>query len=140
MKALTICQPYAELIARGEKLIENRTWRTMHRGPIVIHAGKGRHYLDTYPDLRASECDFGKLIAVAVLTNCVPRRKLPADLRDNEHAEGPFCWLLSPGVWRLPDPIPCPGALSLWTVPDDLKAQILEQYEVANPQPGRVVG
>ena len=29
MKALTVCQPYAELIARGEKPIENRTWPTL---------------------------------------------------------------------------------------------------------------
>jgi hypothetical protein len=44
-KALTICQPYAELIARGEKVIENRTWPTSYRGPLLIHAGKSREWL-----------------------------------------------------------------------------------------------
>lgn len=46
MKALTICQPYAELIARGDKPIENRTWPTHYRGPLLIHAGKSRAWLD----------------------------------------------------------------------------------------------
>lgn len=35
MKALTIHQPYAELIRRGEKVIENRTWPTSYRGPLA---------------------------------------------------------------------------------------------------------
>lgn len=39
MKALTIKQPFASLIAHGIKDIENRTWRTNHRGRIYIHAG-----------------------------------------------------------------------------------------------------
>jgi len=38
MKTLTIKQPWASLIAHGIKDIENRTWRTKHRGRIYIHA------------------------------------------------------------------------------------------------------
>lgn len=42
MKALSIKQPWASLIAHGIKDIENRTWRTHFRGKIFIHAsGKG---------------------------------------------------------------------------------------------------
>lgn len=37
-RALTVRQPWASLIAAGRKVIEVRTWRTDHRGPIVIHA------------------------------------------------------------------------------------------------------
>lgn len=40
MKALTIKNPWALLIAAGIKDIENRTWRTKHRGGIYIHAGQ----------------------------------------------------------------------------------------------------
>lgn len=39
MKALTVFQPYAWLIVKGIKPIENRTWSTRHRGPLLIHAG-----------------------------------------------------------------------------------------------------
>jgi hypothetical protein len=38
VKALTIRQPWAELILRGRKPFELRTWRTKYRGPLVIHA------------------------------------------------------------------------------------------------------
>lgn len=38
MKALSIKQPWASLIAHGIKDIENRTWSTRYRGRIYIHA------------------------------------------------------------------------------------------------------
>jgi hypothetical protein len=38
--ALSIQQPWAGLIACGMKDIENRSWRTDFRGPVLIHAGK----------------------------------------------------------------------------------------------------
>lgn len=40
MKALSIMQPWAWLIVNGHKDIENRTWWTRFRGPVLIHAGK----------------------------------------------------------------------------------------------------
>ena len=40
MKAITIMQPWASLIASGDKLYETRSWPTKYRGPIAIHAGK----------------------------------------------------------------------------------------------------
>lgn len=42
MKALTIRQPWASLIAAGVKTIETRSQRTHHRGPLAIHAGLHR--------------------------------------------------------------------------------------------------
>lgn len=39
MKAITIIQPYATLIAVGEKGLETRGWPTKHRGELAIHAG-----------------------------------------------------------------------------------------------------
>jgi hypothetical protein len=41
MKALSIRQPWAWLIVQGHKDIENRTWSTGTRGPVLIHASKG---------------------------------------------------------------------------------------------------
>lgn len=38
MKALSIKQPWASLIAHGIKDIENRTWLTKFRGKVLIHA------------------------------------------------------------------------------------------------------
>ncbi len=38
MKALSLRQPWAELILQGRKTIETRTWRTAHRGVFGLHA------------------------------------------------------------------------------------------------------
>lgn len=40
MKAITIWQPWASLIAIGAKQYETRSWATSYRGPIAIHAAK----------------------------------------------------------------------------------------------------
>ena len=41
MKALSIRQPWASLILKAGKDIENRCWPTKFRGRILIHAAKG---------------------------------------------------------------------------------------------------
>jgi ASCH domain. len=41
VRAITLTQPYATLIAIGAKHIETRSWATSYRGPLAIHAGKG---------------------------------------------------------------------------------------------------
>ena len=42
MKALSIRQPWAWLIVNGYKDIENRSWNTKFRGPVLIHASSRR--------------------------------------------------------------------------------------------------
>lgn len=41
MKALTLTQPWATLIALEAKRIETRSWSTAYRGPLAIHAAAG---------------------------------------------------------------------------------------------------
>ena len=38
MKCLSICQPFADLVASGRKTIELRSWNTGFRGEFLIHA------------------------------------------------------------------------------------------------------
>lgn len=40
MKALTLYQPWALLVALKAKAIETRSWKTLYRGPLAIHAAK----------------------------------------------------------------------------------------------------
>ena len=40
MKALSLKQPFAELIVSGRKKIELRKWNTKFRGQFLIHASK----------------------------------------------------------------------------------------------------
>ena len=41
MKALTLTQPWATLVAIGAKRIETRSWSTTYRGQLAIHAAAG---------------------------------------------------------------------------------------------------
>ena len=50
MKAITLTQPWAQLVALGAKRIETRSWSTKYRGPLAIHAAKG------FPDWAIETC------------------------------------------------------------------------------------
>lgn len=87
MRALTIRQPWAQLIALGVKTIETRSWATKYRGPVLIHAGKvepaaetrlgpwitwAGEILNTDTDDGPVEMALGAVAAVADLVDCVP--------------------------------------------------------------------
>ena len=40
MKCLSLKQPFADLLAFGEKTIELRKWNTKFRGKFLVHASK----------------------------------------------------------------------------------------------------
>lgn len=42
LRAITLHQPWATLVALGVKSIETRSWSTRYRGPLAIHAGATR--------------------------------------------------------------------------------------------------
>jgi hypothetical protein len=46
VKALSLRQPWAWLVSTGVKTIENRKWRTQHRGPFLIHAALAMSWED----------------------------------------------------------------------------------------------
>ena len=122
MKALTICQPYAEMILLGEKRVENRTWSTRFRGRFAIHAGKSREWMD--PDDERPYV-FGAVVAFATLLAVEHVDDIEAGgldlrfpwLREHSHCHGPFCWVLG-DVQRITQPVPMKGAQGLWTIPD----------------------
>ena len=107
VKAITLWQPWASLVAVGVKKLETRSWYTKHRGSIAIHAAAKSPKLDTLMDESATlklinivyewcRCTpdalpHGAVIAVANLTECYKvNRHLPGfgseldiDLRDH---------------------------------------------------------
>lgn len=132
MKALTICQPYAELIASGEKVVENRTWPTRYRGPLLIHAGMSREWLDEdVVDWADGDLAFGAVVALAWLADCVRREDLPARLQMHRYANGPWCFVLDK-VTRVSPPIPCRGLQRLWTPAEDTSAAVLRRLEATS--------
>lgn len=132
-KSLTVCQPYSALIALGDKRVENRIWSTPYRGPLVIHAGASKGWLNTYAGELPEPLHYSALLCVVDLIDCLHfspamRRRPPAGygwLAEHVHAEGPYCFILD-NLRVLPTPIPCAGKQGLWTLPADV-AQKLER-------------
>lgn len=130
MKCLTICQPYAELICladsdRRAKRVENRTWPTSYRGPLLIHAGKSREWLvgGDY-GLAEDQLRFGAIVGVAELVDCFCfdvessyRSALGRHswLARHAHVEGPYCFVLAK-VYRFREPIEYRGAQGLFEI------------------------
>jgi hypothetical protein len=99
MLALSVWQPHASMIAAGKKNVEYRTWRTKHRGDLLITAAARVPRLRQHRDLPR-----GCALAVVKLTDCIEVE--------------PGLW-----AWMLADPRPVPslpvhGQQRLWTVSD----------------------
>lgn len=62
MKALSIKQPWASLIAQGIKDIENRTWKTSYRGRIYIHASGKFAWTSSEGILNEQQVEAAKII------------------------------------------------------------------------------
>ncbi len=118
MKCLTVRQPWATLIALGIKTVENRTWFTKHRGPLLIHAGKGidKDGMKLVQDLGLdlpTPLPRGVLVCRVNVVDCVPIESLNPD-PDGGASDGPQCWLL-----ESPEPVPpiaIDGKLGLFDV------------------------
>ena len=82
MKALSIRQPWADAIIWHGKDVENRSWRTDFRGPVLIHAAKAwgpqeRADLAFVEDMTATKLEdvdrplLGGIIGQAEIVDCV---------------------------------------------------------------------
>lgn len=134
MLALSIHQPWAHAILHLGKSVENRTWSTPYRGPLLIHAAKSRASYDCWTPKRWQEgflCELppweslakGAIVGRVELVDCVrvdPGRPgfLPG-VGPNVWVEGPVCWVLrNPVAFEVP--VPYRGMQQLFEVPDDL--------------------
>jgi len=150
MKALTICQPYAHLICLPDdhdraKRVENRRWPTSYRGPLLIHAGKNRTFLDLDVtgtrdegyDIPLADMTFGAIVGIAQLVDCVDLMH-PMDrdsafrrrpwLIGHEHVEGPYCFVLHE-CRKFETPIPYKGAQGFFEVPKEIVAEAIESID-----------
>jgi hypothetical protein len=93
-KALSLKQPYAWLIANGYLLVDDRSWGTQYRGPVLIHASKGL-YAEYYDYLRANtdiplpsrdKLESGGVVGIANLVLCCQPSDLPANISREQRA------------------------------------------------------
>ncbi len=125
MRAITLWQPWAQLVVLGLKKVETRHWPTKVRGLIAIHAALRR------PDMRFPATDtaplpLGAVVGLAELTDCVPIEELygggfdtPTERAYGGWAKGRYGWILAnPRLFAAP--VPARGRQGFWTwIPPD---------------------
>lgn len=128
-KALSIKNPYAYLIAKGIKDVENRTWKTNYRGKILIHTTQKpapifkaipkrlhEEYKALMWDMRCTDLlKYGAIIGEVEIIDCV--KEYESDWTLPNH----WYWILDNSVlydYWIPN---VKGRLSLWN------------YNVENP-------
>lgn len=103
MKAISIKQPWANLIASGRKNIETREWCTPYRGQILLVSSK-------LPKIEPA----GFAVAVADLVDCRAMTKADEDAAQCAIYPNAFAWVLQ--NIRAIEPFPVKGQLGLYEV------------------------
>ncbi len=137
MKALTLTQPWASLMAIGAKRIETRSWSTPYRGELVIHAAKGfpkwaREFSKEPPVSvlfdQNYEFPLSRGLCIVRLLGCFPTSEKglaqlafvagvkpnAQELQFGDFSEGRYAWLTEFVRPLLPTTDVVKGALGLW--------------------------
>lgn len=115
MRALSIKQPWAELIASGVKTIETRTWATKYRGPLLICSGLCVDATAHFASIDLSKLEYGMAVASADLVGCRPMAHEDESDAKCEWTDGRFAWVLQ-NVHRIEVPFAVRGQLGLFNV------------------------
>lgn len=151
-RVLTLWQPWAQCMVQPllpdekshgvkmppPKTIETRSWKTKHRGRLIIHAasyrGHGVGQIFEDPSVRSlltlwgfkpdgSDLPRGKIVGEVSVSNCVPTDDLidtidEIELKLGDYGTGRWGWLTQPDLARCYDePIAAKGSQGLWRVP-----------------------
>ena len=132
MKALTIWQPYASLIAEGFKHYETRGFKTYYRGPLLIHSGQRpmdwimRHSAEPALDIAIEffgmedllALPVGSAICVVDLVDCIEmtpdfiKKQSQTELTVGDWQPGRYAWKLENP--RKLDSVELLGRQGLW--------------------------
>jgi activating signal cointegrator 1 len=140
VRALSLLQPWASLMAFGEKRVETRGWETQYRGWLAIAASKAWKRDDiemamTDPDFvwawgqhnvtSLKQLPLGAIVCIGHLVDCVrteyfdtddarwcaQRESVFGNYRAGRHA------FIFDHMIAVPEPVPVKGSLQVYTLP-----------------------
>jgi hypothetical protein len=151
MKAISLREPWATLIAHGLKRWETRSWYTSYRGSLAIHATKRRPRWDEInPTIEQAlfdvgyrglaELPLGCVICIVNLVDCEPtdevvkrtffqeiaREPLGRELHFGDYTPGRFAWQMDTPI--LVRDIPARGSQGFWEWKPDGDVVALPSY------------
>ena len=134
-KVLSVRQPYANLICKGIKDVENRSRRTNYRGLLLIHASAKVHdvvpFLKQHPSRIVAgnivkilseahlvefqpELNLGAIVGCCELTDCVQNHPSIWAEKDMWH------WVCEKSVWFKKPILNVKGKLGIWDWEGDI--------------------
>jgi hypothetical protein len=113
IKALSLKQPWANMVASGEKTIETRKWPTSYRGPLLIVSSKS-------PNIPPA----GFALAIADLVDCRPMTYADEGAAKCPFYPGAYAWMLH-DIRRI-EPFQVQGRLGIYNapVPDEVVVKL----------------
>jgi hypothetical protein len=140
MKALTLWQPWAQIVVAGLKMVENRPWPLWHSmtgRQVAIHAGRKwddecvRKVNDFWPKhdglkdaIDRARANLGKVVGVVTFTDCVTHVEANGFPAGHEPwFSGPYGFIAR-DAREIVEGIPCKGALAFWDLPFDVEERL----------------
>ncbi len=136
--ALSVRQPWAELLISGRKSIEVRSWGPEYRGGLWLHAGsKSDPLLDRHFGLdklhRGGFIGSIQLVAVVPFTRDRWNQWRPNHLDPGEYRHGLFAWLME-FPHRFQEFIAAKGQLSLFRPSRENLDRLVYAEDTSGPQ------
>lgn len=113
MKAISLKQPWANLIASGKKIIETRKWTTKYRGDLIICSSQN-------PKIEP----YGKALCIVELYDIKPMTKEHEKRACIKVYPSAYAWFLR-NLRPIKTPFPIKGSLGIFSL--DLKKQLFKQ-------------
>ena len=108
-KAISLKQPWANLIASGKKTIETRKWKTPYRGDVVICSSKS-------PDIAPAGC----ALCIVELYSVEPMKKEHEAKACIKVYLGAYGWFLR-NMRLIVPPVPVKGELGVFNLSGSAK-------------------
>ena len=126
LKAISLKQPWANLVASGKKSIETRKWKTPYRGDLVICSSKN-------PRIEPA----GYALCVVELYHIEPMQKKHEAKACIKVYLGAYGWFLR-NIRPIAPPIPVKGELGVFNLSGSAKKRILASFAKKVPRTDKV--
>lgn len=126
MRAITVHQPWADLLVLGTKTEMDRSWKISHRGPLAIHASL-KIDLDACNDrgINPESLTTGAIVGLVDLFDIVkvdennPNKQLLKQSTKKSNGKTFYQWRFN-NPQPLENPVPATGRKGIFHVPDEL--------------------
>ena len=133
MKVLSIKEPFASLIMSGKKRIETRSWKTLYRGELYIHASvskipkswfENKEFMSLVDDIALHR---GFIVCKCNLVDCIymdeefinkVKTETPQEYFCGVYEVGRYAWVLD-DIEVLNEFIEVKGHLGIWNYNED---------------------